>query len=524
MVFLVHQLIAQAAVSTPLAPALWHRNQTQDYASLQASIVAWAGALQALGLVENQRVALYLPKQFSAVWGLFATMAAGGVAVPINPALKAAQVQHIVQDSGATILISHQTRVRLLAEHLRECPTLQHIVLVDAVPTPNWLSELPIPVQSLQALPEAAFCPPAARIDADMALILYTSGSTGLAKGVMLSHANLIAGAQSVVSYLHNTAADRLLAALPLSFDYGLSQLTCAFMVGASVVLLDYLVPQDVVQAVRHYGVTGLAAVPSLWQKLAPLDWPEVPQLRYLTNSGGALPVGTTQALQQKLPDTAIFLMYGLTEAFRSTYLPPEQLQQRPDSIGQAIPNAQILLVNAEGERCGVDEPGELVHRGALVAMGYWNNPQATAACFRPLPTWITGLSQPEIGVWSGDIMRQDAAGYLYFIGRRDAQIKTAGYRVSPDEVEAVVCGMPEVTLAVAQGVPDAALGQAIIVWVQAVCTVAAVQQHCRLHLPNFMQPKQCIVLAELPLNPNGKPDRAALLRLYQTQYVDDPV
>jgi acyl-CoA synthetase (AMP-forming)/AMP-acid ligase II len=287
---------------------------------------------------------------------------------------------------------------------------------------------------------------------------------------------------------------------------------------------LDYLVPNDIVRAVPHYKITGLAAVPSLWHKLAELNWPAVPQLRYLTNSGGTLPLSTIQSLQHALPNTALFLMYGLTEAFRSTYLPPEQLKIRPNSIGKAIPNAQLMLLNAEGEECGVDEPGELVHRGALVAKGYWNNPQATTARFKPLPEQPIGLSQPEIAVWSGDLMRRDADGFLYFLGRRDAQIKTAGYRVSPDEIESVVIDLPEVTLAVAQGVPHPQLGQAIVLWVQATCQVTVVQRYCRTHLANFMQPCDYIVLSEMPLTMNGKPDRTALLDEYLQTTLTEPV
>ena len=515
MAFLVHQLIEQCARTSPQAPALVYQDQTLNYTDLHTSITRWAIGLRALGLTDNQRVALYLPKQFPAVFGIFASMAAGGIAVPINPGLKAAQVQHILRDSGASIVLTHSTRAAVLLDHLANCPALQHLIILDTQPDETATMEVPVTVHSGHVFDHTVTVPLPARIDADIAAILYTSGSTGLAKGVVLSHANLIAGAQSVVSYLHNTADDRLLAVLPLSFDYGLSQLTCAFSVGASVVLLDYLVPNDIIQAVPRYAITGLAAVPSLWQKLARLDWPAISHLRYITSSGGALPLPTIQALQQALPKTELFVMYGLTEAFRSTYLPPDQLQQRPNSIGKAIPNAQLLLLNAAGETCAIDEPGELVHRGALVAQGYWNNPQASAACFKPIPNQPAGTPRPERAAWSGDLMRRDAEGYLYFIGRRDAQIKSAGYRISPDEIETVVSNLPDVSLAVAQGVPHPALGQAIVLWVQATCSIAVLQGYCRTHLPNFMLPLDYVVLPELPLNQNGKPDRAALLDDY---------
>jgi acyl-CoA synthetase (AMP-forming)/AMP-acid ligase II len=235
-----------------------------------------------------------------------------------------------------------------------------------------------------------------------------------------------------------------------------------------------------------------------------------VPQLRYLTNSGGALPVPYVHALQQALPETRIYLMYGLTEAFRATYLPPEQLPQRPASIGKPVPYAQLQIVNPSGQPCGVDEPGELVQSGPLVAQGYWNNPAASARTFRPLP------GETEHSVWSGDWVRQDTDGYLYFIGRRDNLIKTAGYRVSPDEIETQVQTLPGVTLAVAQGIPQAELGQVIVLWVQTTtCSLSTLRTHCQQRLPNYMQPQDYLLLPEIPLNPNGKPDRAALKRNY---------
>ena len=515
MAHLVHHIIAQSAAKSPQAPALIYQDQTLDYATLNTQITGWAANLRALGLADNDRVALYLPKQFPAVFGIYASMAAGGVAVPINPGLKATQVQHIVRDSGATVLVTHRTRANLLVDHLADCPALQHLIIIDAQPADISAIIWPQKVHPGNILDHTIPATPwPNRKATDMAAILYTSGSTGLAKGVVLSHANLVIGAQSVVRYIRNTADDRLLAVLPLSFDYGLNQLSSAFSVGASVVLLDYLVPNDIIQAIPRYQITGLAAVPTLWQKLARLDWPAVPHLRYLTNSGGTLPIASIQALQQAVPNAALYLMYGLTEAFRSTYLPPDQLAQRPGSIGKAIPNAQLLLLNADGQECAPDEPGELVHAGALVAQGYWNNPKASLACFKPLPQALAG-TKPSMAVWSGDIMRRDAEGYLYYIGRRDTQIKTAGYRVSPDEIETLVSHLAEVTHAVAQGVPDTALGQAIVLWVQATCTLATIRRYCQTHLPNFMLPQEYVILPTIPLNQNGKPDRAAILRDY---------
>jgi acyl-CoA ligase (AMP-forming) (exosortase A-associated) len=351
-----------------------------------------------------------------------------------------------------------------------------------------------------------------------MAAILYTSGSTGRPKGVVLSHRNLVAGAESVSQYLENTAEDRILSVLPLSFDYGLSQITTAFHVGACVALMNYLLPRDVIRMVAQEKITGLAAVPPLWVQLAQLDWPASvnEHLRYITNSGGHMPKPTLDALRDKLPKARPFLMYGLTEAFRSTYLPPEEVDRRPDSVGKAIPNAEILIVREDGTSCAPGEPGELVHRGIHVALGYWNDEEKTAERYRPVPGQLSGLVIPELAVWSGDTFKMDEDGYLYFIGRRDEMIKTSGYRVSPSEVEEVVYATGLVTEVAATGVPHPLLGQAVVLVIFAPGggedISGALLAQCKLKLPGFMVPAKIETRPEpLPRNPNGKIDRKRL-------------
>jgi acyl-CoA ligase (AMP-forming) (exosortase A-associated) len=308
-----------------------------------------------------------------------------------------------------------------------------------------------------------------------------------------------------------------LLAVLPISFDAGLSQLTTAFAAGARAVLMDYLLPRDVITTVAREGITGLTAVPPLWVQLAQLSWPPEAQesLRYIANTGGHMPRTTLAALRRGLPKTQVFLMYGLTEAFRSTYLPPVELDRRPDSMGKAIPNAEILVVREDGSPCAPGEPGELVHRGSLVALGYWNDPDKTAQRFRPAPGQPTGLPIPEMAAWSGDTVRMDEDGFLYFIGRKDDMIKTSGYRISPTEVEEVIYGSGLVAEAAAIGVPHPLLGQGIVVVVKPLqpddFTAEAVIQHCQRQLPNFMVPLQIISRDSLPRNPNGKIDRKGL-------------
>jgi acyl-CoA ligase (AMP-forming) (exosortase A-associated) len=365
-------------------------------------------------------------------------------------------------------------------------------------------------------------------IDTDMVAILYTSGSTGKPKGVVLSHRNMVLGAKSVASYLGNHAGDTLLAALPLSFDAGFSQLTTAFHSGSRVVLLNYVLPRDVLRAMEREKVTGLTAVPPLYIQLAALKWPEAiaANLRYFANTGGRMPLETLTLLRQHLPRSQPFLMYGLTEAFRSTYLPPEEVDRRPDSIGKAIPNAEILVLREDGTPCDADEPGELVHRGGLVGLGYWNDAAKTAERYKPLPAggpWReAGLQLPEFAVFSGDTVRRDAEGFLYFIGRRDEMIKTSGYRVSPAEVEEILYATRHVGECVAFGVEHAVLGQAIQVIATAPAgqdsvDLAALQAQCRTRMPAYMVPAGIdIRVGPLPRNPNGKIDR----KLLSTEWV----
>jgi acyl-CoA ligase (AMP-forming) (exosortase A-associated) len=417
-------------------------------------------------------------------------------------------------------LVTEQQRRADLGGAIAETNDLSHIIQVGAVTMPGSAGCENVSMHSWEDFLNT----PRGRalhrvIDIDGAAIFYTSGSTGRPKGVVLSHANIVAGADSVSQYLQNRSEDRLLAVLPFSFDYGFSQLSTAFHVGASVVLMEYLLPQDIPLKVGKECITGLAGVPPLWNRLADLDWPQAAQdsLRYVTNSGGTMPTETLQKLRRSLPKTQPYLMYGLTEAFRSTYLPPSELDRRPNSIGKAIPNAEVLVMRPDGTVCSDDEPGELVHRGALVALGYWNDPVTTAERFRPIDIsgWCPG--RPEIAVWSGDVVRRDEEGFLYFIGRRDDLIKTSGYRVSPVEVEEGLFATGLVSAAVALGIPDRQLGEVIATIVvpapNTAADSAALRAACKQSLPLYMVPSIIEWRTELPRNPNGKYDRAALRR-----------
>jgi acyl-CoA ligase (AMP-forming) (exosortase A-associated) len=354
-------------------------------------------------------------------------------------------------------------------------------------------------------------------LDVDMAAILYTSGSTGLPKGVVLSHRNLRAGAESVSTYLGNREDDVILAALPLSFDAGLSQVTTAFRVCAHVVLVNYLLPRDIARLCAKHGVTGLTCVPPLWIHLADLEWPEeaTRALRYFANTGGRMPRATLDKLRATFPAAKPFLMYGLTEAFRSTYLDPAEVDRRPDSIGKAIPGAEILVVREDGSLCEPGEQGELVHRGALVSLGYWNDPERTAERFKPAPGRDGALCTPEMAVYSGDVVVADEDRFLYFISRKDEMIKTSGYRVSPTEIEEAVYDTGLVRDAVALGVDDPRIGQHIALVVSPPeggdVDPDALRAVLGKQLPTYMVPRAVTVRGEIPRSPNGKFDRALL-------------
>ncbi|MGE5522217.1 MAG: acyl-CoA ligase (AMP-forming), exosortase A system-associated [Rhodospirillaceae bacterium] len=517
MAFLLHDLLEHAARTSPRAEALNYQRRTLTYAALAEEVRKCADAYLALGIGRGERVALYLEKRFETVIGIFGAAAAGAVFVPINPLLKPEQVAYILNDCSVRVLVTSSARLQLLAPILCRCSDLRAVLVADGPEKMPGIAGIPA-VSWQDALEMKSEVSPHRTIDTDMVAILYTSGSTGKPKGVVLSHRNMVAGARSVAQYLENRPTDRILAALPLSFDAGFSQLTTAFHAGARVTLLNYLLPRDVLDAVVDERITGLTAVPPLWIQLAQLDWPAsvTDHLRYIANTGGRMPRPTLDRLRAALPKTAPFLMYGLTESFRSTFLPPAEIDRRPDSIGKAIPNAEVLVVREDGSPCAAGEPGELVHRGALVSMGYWNDPHKTAERFKPVPNHPKELVMPEIAVWSGDTVMRDEEGFLYFIGRRDEMIKTSGYRVSPTEVEEVVYATGMVSEVAAVGVPHPVLGEAIVLVTASRdgrdIDGGALLAECRARLPAYMVPATVKSWkGSLPRNPNGKIDRKLL-------------
>jgi len=516
---LLHDLIRLGAEAAPDREALaGGKGQVRTYGELWGEVDAVARGLSGGHLHRGERVAVYLDKRIETVTAIFGTAAAGGVFVPLNPLLRARQVGYILRDCNVRVLITSKDRFKGLTEELGECADLRTIVLVDGTDGVEHSLCEPEVVSWDDLLAAASLArPPHRVIDTDMAAILYTSGSTGMPKGVVLSHRNMVAGARSVSQYLENNADDVILSVLPLSFDAGFSQLTTAFCVGAKVVLMNYLLARDVVRRCATEGVTGLTCVPPLWIQLSQQDWPEeaAGKLRYFANTGGHMPKPTLDKLRGHFFNAKPYLMYGLTEAFRSTYLDPDEVDRRPDSIGKAIPNAEILVVRPDGTPCQPGEQGELVHRGALVALGYWNDPERTAQRFKPAPGQPEGIVNPELAVYSGDLVRTDEEGFLYFVSRNDEMIKTSGYRVSPTEVEDVIYASGLAGECVALGIPHPVLGHGIVV----VATPPeggtfggeALLMHCKQQMPQYMVPAKIVERDSIPRSPNGKMERKGL-------------
>ena len=479
------------------APAIIDRAGVLTYAEAEEQVGRLAGWLAAQNLTKGDRVATWLPKTREACLMPLAAVRAGLIHVPINPLLKRAQVAHILADSGARLLLTQPARAATLEA--------ADVTAVAVHVSPGVGDELSRSAGDPYAL----------------AAILYTSGSTGRPKGVMLSHANLWLGANSVAHYLRLSPADVVLGVLPFSFDYGQNQLFSTWTAGAAVAPLDYLTPRDVVKAVERVGATTLAGVPPLWVQLLEAEWPEAAakQLRRLTNSGGALTTRMVRALRQRFAGAELFPMYGLTEAFRSTFLDPALVDTHPESIGREIPHAEVMIVREDGDRAAPGEPGELVHAGPLVAQGYWQDQERTAQRFRPAPAFSR---YGGTAVWSGDTAMMDESGLLRFVGRDDEMIKSAGNRISPGEVEEAVVSGGEAAEAVAIGIPDARLGQAIVVILRGdPAREADLRDRLRRELPNFMQPVRFEWREELPRNANGKLDRAMLRASVQAQGVD---
>ena len=513
MITTISDLPAQAALDAPDITALFHKDSVVTFGDIYEQCVRLANRLMDLGIKKGDRVCFYLEKRPEKVIALFAIALTGAVFVPIRRLSSPAQASYILDNCGASILIT--TLTRFVA--LQTTPSgLRAVIVLDSKEQTLPPSSNIIHWDELLASGNASASRFPRMIGADPAAIMYTSGSTGRPKGVVLSHGNIVAGARKVSEYLDLTAQDRLLSILTFGFDYGLNQLIMSFMHHAQLVLMDYLFPKDILNAVEHYRITGLAAVATTWIQLLKVPWEQkMRSLRFITNSGGAIPVQGVRELRRRIPSARIYLMYGLTEAFRSTYLEPDMVDSRPDSIGKAVPGEEIMVLDQQDRPVKPGCVGELVHRGELVAMGYWANPDATDRRFRRNPLQPKGIPVDEKVVYSGDYVRVDEEGYLYFIGRRDEMIKCGGNRISPFEVEEILHDSGFVSQVVAMGIPHEIYGQAVCVVLSLHGGDTRTEQdiivYCRKNMPPYMVPVDVRIWKELPVAATGKLDRAAI-------------
>ena len=493
------------------------------YAELSIRAGSLAAALAEAGVAKGDRAGIYLDKNWQSVVAMLGASRAGAAFVNINAALKAAQVGYITRDCDVRVLIAGSEKLAPLPGDI--APTVMHVG-----PAP---ADRPGSISLDDVLAAKGADVRRRLIDTDLATILYTSGSTGMPKGVAFSQRNLVVGAEIVSSYLENTRDDRILSVLPFSFDYGLNQLTTAIRVGATLVLQRSQLPGDLLRSLRRREITGVAGVPPVWSLLLrnekSLEETPLTALRYITNSGGRIPQVNLDRLRRLLPSTKIFLMYGLTEAFRSTFLPPDELDRGSECIGKAIPDTEILVIK-DGRAAEPGEVGELVHRGPTVALGYWGNRAETERAYRPNPLAPPELLDVERVVYSGDLVRMDEEGYLYFVGRNDAMIKSGGFRISPEEVENLLLASGLVHEACAFGAPDPdeIVGEVVIATVSlrsdaSSDDVPQIRDYLVVNAPTYMVPREIVVVDELPKGATGKIDRPAVARAYLDRVASTP-
>ena len=489
----VETFLADSARRFPGKTALVAGAERLTYAELAARSAALAAELRRLGVGRGERVVIFLHNSPEAVISVFGTLMAGGVFSVVNPGTKADKLAYILNHCTARALISE--------------PRLADTASAAASHAPAIAATLITPF----SFPDAA-APAHPGIDLDLAMIIYTSGSTGFPKGVMMTHANIVAAATSITTYLDSRADDVVLSVLPLAFDYGLYQALMCAKVGATLVLeKSFTYPAVVLEKLKHEHVTGFPLVPTLAAMLLQMKHlrPDMfPELRYITNTAAALPRAHIERLRALFPGARLFSMYGLTECKRCTYLPPEQLDVRPESVGVAIPGTEAYVVNEQGERASPGETGELVIRGAHVMKGYWADEEATARVLKAGPyPW-------ERVLYTGDLFRTDDDGYLYFVSRKDDIIKTRGEKVSPKEVENVIYELAGVREVAVIGVPDPILGHAVkaIVVAEDGVTERDVIRHCSARLEDFMVPALVEFRGQLPKSENGKIARKELV------------
>jgi acyl-CoA ligase (AMP-forming) (exosortase A-associated) len=524
--FTLHALLRNSVERDPSNVAIVDGAAEYTYEDLEHGSNALCAALQEVGVKKGDRVGVYMEKSWEAIVAMLAASRAGAAYVNINPLFKPPQVAYVAQDCDIRVMIGDSAKLDDL-----EAGTVSGTAFYKGAPPREEAAGNLADVA--EVLRNGSVSAEKRQVsEVDLGTILYTSGSTGMPKGVATSQRNIVVGAQIVSTYLENTSEDRILSALPLNFDAGMSQFTTSLRVGATLVLQRSRLPGDLLRAIRRHQITGVTGVPPLWALLLrsakAIQEEPLTHLRYIANTGGRIPQSNLDELRSLLESsgTKVYLMYGLTEAFRSTYLPPEEIwrssRERGNCIGKAIPNTEIMVVNADGEECAPGEVGELVHRGPTVAMGYWGNEEATRKAYRPNPLAPPELLDVERVVYSGDLAKRDEDGFLYHLGRNDGMIKSQGYRLSPEEVEDLLIGSGLVHEACAFGVPDPEMGHLVMAVVSLRNgevyeeeAIEQVREHVIKNGPPYMVPKEIFVLDELPKTGSGKIDRKGISNAY---------
>ncbi|WP_416674497.1 class I adenylate-forming enzyme family protein [Egbenema bharatensis] len=497
---LVHEFLERSADRLPDKIALVSDGQRLSYAQVEAQANRLANALRAEGVQRGDRVAFFLPNSLELAIGIFAALKAGAVFVPINHTTKLDKCAYILNNCQARVLITLGRQARLVEQLLPIVLSLKTVILTSPgeVNSFNYLGYDAIQADYSEQRPSKV------NIDLDLACLIYTSGSTGDPKGVMSDHSNVVFAANSITEYLGNVESDIVLGVLPLSFDYGLYQLLMVFKFGGTLVLeKGFTFPAAILKRITEEKVTGFPAVPTIFTVLLQLDLSpyDLSSLRYITNTAAALPPSHIAELRAKFPTVTLFSMYGLTETKRTLYLPPDQLEHRPGSVGLPIPGTEAWVEDESGNRLPPGAVGELVVRGRHVMRGYWQDPVRTALRFR-LNTIGDRLC------YTGDLFRMDEDGYFYFVARQDDMIKSRGEKVAPKEVENALYGLNGVKEAAVIGVADPVFGQAVKAFVvtdHPDLTESEVLLYCRTHLEDFMVPKYVEFCSELPKTSTGK-------------------
>ena len=537
---LLQHFLEHSAQRLPDKIALICGDERLTYSEVDRKTNRVARFLRDHGIERQDRVAIFLDNSVESVISLFGVLKADAIFLMLSPTLKTQKLSYILNNCQAKALITHTNKLNVASSVFGSVPSLRFVIFTgdkDKIPTSGYPN--PILWNEMDSLHTSRLAPcehididsetqhltlstqhstsnlhpPTLNIDLDLATIIYTSGSTGDPKGVMLTHLNMVSAATSITTYLENREDDIIIDMLPLSFDYGLYQVLMAFKFGGTVVLeKSFTYPYQVIQKMIQEKVTGFPGVPTIYAillGLKDLDKFDFSNLRYMTNTAAALPPAHIEKLRKIFPHARIYSMYGLTECKRVSYLPPEEIDRRPGSIGRGMPNEEVWIVDENGNRVGPGVVGELVVRGSNVMRGYWGLPEETERVLRP------GKYPGEKVLYTGDLFRTDEEGYLYFVGRKDDMIKSKGERISPKEIEQCLCTLDGVAEAAVIGVSDEILGQAIKAFIRCHdgknLTDKDVLKHCKVHLEDFMVPQSVIFLDSLPKTSSNKIDKLAL-------------